>query len=226
MKLFLFDIDGTILTSGAGRRALAAGARAYFGPEADINGIEIAGRTDKLIAIQLLEKLGRPVTEAAIAGFLDQYLHQLALHLPNYEREVLPGILPLLETLRMRPNVELGLLTGNLEKGAKLKLDHAGVWHFFGFGAFADDSHERDELGPHALRRANKRSDHEFDPDSVFVIGDTPHDVQCARAIDAKAVAVATGKYSREELAQCEPDFLFDDLSDVRGVLEQLGLPV
>ncbi len=225
MKLFLFDIDGTILTSGAGKRAMAEGARAYLGPEATLEGVEIAGRTDKAIAIELLEQQKRPVTPESIGGLLDQYLHQLALHLPHHQHEVLPGILPLLETLRMRRDAALGLLTGNLEKGARLKLEQVGVWHFFKFGAYADDSHNRNELGPHALRRASEEHAREFSPEDVYVIGDTPHDIACARVIEAKAVAVATGKYSREELAACEPDFLFSDLSDVRSILRTLGLP-
>jgi len=226
MKLFLFDIDGTILTTGAGRKAVLAGARAYLGPEVDLDGIELAGRTDKLIARQILERMGKPITDEAIVGILDQYLHQLALHLPAYQHQVMPGILPLLETLRMRHDVALGLLTGNLQRGAQLKLEHAGVWQFFDFGAFADDSHDRNELGPHALRRAAAEHRHEFDPASVYVIGDTPHDVECARAIEAKAVAVATGNYSHEALAACNPDYLFQDLGNVREVLEKLGLAV
>jgi len=226
MKLFLFDIDGTLLISGAGKRALLAGARAFFGPDASLEGIEIAGRTDKAIAMDLLAREGRQPTDEAIAGLLDQYLHQLALHLPGDQNEVLPGILPLLETLRMRSDVALGLLTGNLERGAQLKLEQVGVWQFFQFGAFADDSHIRNELGPHAIRRASDRVGFSFTPDSTYIIGDTPHDIACARAVGALAVAVATGNFDRAALAAHEPDFLFDDLGDLRSVLTTLGLPV
>jgi phosphoglycolate phosphatase-like HAD superfamily hydrolase len=100
------------------------------------------------------------------------------------------------------------------------------VWHYFEFGAYADDHHDRNELGPVARERAKTKLGLEFEAEDIFVLGDTPHDVACARAIGAKAVAIATGRHSRVELDACAPDFLFDDLGDVPAVLARLGIPV
>jgi phosphoglycolate phosphatase len=223
-KLLLFDIDGTLLTSGgAGERALRHAVRERFGAEDDLKTIEIAGRTDSGIARQVLQKYGLPPTPENIGAFLDTYLHHLSLLLPATSGRLLPGILPLLEALHRRPDAVLGLLTGNLRRGAEFKLTHYGVWHFFEFGAYADDHHDRNELGRFARRRALEQRGIEFAPEHIFILGDTPHDIACARAIGAKAVAIATGGFTREMLAEHGPDLLFDDLSDVATVLSAIG---
>jgi phosphoglycolate phosphatase-like HAD superfamily hydrolase len=224
-KLLLFDIDGTLLTSGgAGERALRLGFREKFGIDDDLATVEIAGRTDSGIARRMLAAHGLPETPENLTAFFDGYLHFLAAELPVSPGRLLPGILSLLETLKARPNIVLALLTGNLERGAKLKLTQYGVWHYFEFGAYADDHHDRDQLGRFARARATEKYGVEFPPERIFVLGDTPHDITCARAIDAKAMAIATGKFSRAELGAHAPDFLFDDLGDVTAVLASLGL--
>jgi phosphoglycolate phosphatase len=134
-------------------------------------------------------------------------------------------MLPLLDLLRQREDIVLALLTGNLERGAKLKLTHYGVWHYFEFGAFADDHHDRNALGPFARARARERHGFEFPPERIFVLGDTPHDIACARAIGARAVAIATGKYSTAELAAHAPDFLLKDGADIDAVLKIFETP-
>jgi len=223
-KLFLFDIDGTILASGgAGVRALGVAAQELFGTS-DLSGIEIAGRTDSAIGRQLYARAGAEATPEALAKFYDCYLGHLAHFLPITEGSLLPGIVELLDTLRARPDCVLALLTGNVERGAKLKLSHYGVWHYFEFGAYADDSHDRNLLGPVARTRAKDRHGIEFAPEDIIILGDTPHDITCARAIGAKAVAIATGRHTRAELEACAPDFYFDDLRDVPAVLKALGL--
>jgi phosphoglycolate phosphatase-like HAD superfamily hydrolase len=220
-KLVLFDIDGTLLTSGgAGERALRRGFRERFGIEDDLTKVEIAGRTDSGIARHMLAAHGLPETPENLAAFFDGYLHFLGQELPTSPGRLLPGILTLLETLQPRPDIVLALLTGNLERGAELKLTHYGVWHYFEFGAYADDHHERDQLGHFARSRAREKHGIEFPPECIFVLGDTPHDITCARAIGARAIAIATGKFSRAELGALAPDFLFDDLADVPKVLE------
>lgn len=222
--LFLFDIDGTILASGgAGIHALGEATQEIFATR-DLEGIDIAGRTDSAIARQLLARHGREATPESITQFHDRYLHHLALALPNIEGRLLPGIIELLDTLHARPDCVLALLTGNLERGAKLKLAHYGVWHYFEFGAYADDSADRNELGPFAQARARAKYDLDFASEHTFVLGDTPHDVTCARAVGVKAIAIATGRHSRAELAATQPDFLFDDLSDVSGFLAAIGV--
>ncbi len=130
--------------------------------------------------------------------------------------------MPLLEALRQRPEVVLGLLTGNLARGAELKLRHYGVWEFFEFGAYADDHHDRNELGRFACQRLREKHGIDLPCERIFVLGDTPHDIACARAIGARAIAVATGGSTREQLAKAAPDYLFDDFTDVDAVLAAL----
>jgi phosphoglycolate phosphatase-like HAD superfamily hydrolase len=223
-KLLLFDIDGTLLTSGgAGERAIRLGFRDRFGIDDDLAKIEIAGRTDSGIARQMLAAHRIPENAENLAKFFDGYLHFLALELPIQKGALLPGMLPLLEALRPREDIVLALLTGNLERGAKLKLTHYGVWHYFEFGAFADDHHDRNALGPFARDRARARHGFDFPPERIFVLGDTPHDVACARAINARAVAIATGKYSFADLAACKPDFIFENACDTKAMLAVLS---
>src|SRR5205823_12547054 len=138
-------------------------------------------------------------TPENLAECFDGYLQHLAELLPRTKGHLLPGILKLLEALHARRDVVLALLTGNLSRGAELKLTHYGVWHYFQFGAFADDHHDRNELGRFACSRALEKLGLEFEKGRIFVIGDTPHDIDCGRAFGAKTVAIATGSYSREQ---------------------------
>jgi phosphoglycolate phosphatase len=219
-KLLLFDIDGTLLTSGgAGENALRLGFRDRFGIDDDLTKVEIAGRTDSGIARQMLAAHGFPATAENLAKFFDGYLHYLALELPIQKGALLPGMLPLLDALQKREDIVLALLTGNLERGAELKLTHYGVWHYFEFGAFADDHYDRNSLGPFARARAQERHGVEFPPERIFVLGDTPHDIACARAIGAKAIAIATGKYSYADLSLHQPDVVFQNLTNLDAVL-------
>jgi len=222
-RLFLFDIDGTLITSGgAGEAALIEAMAARFGVDEDLQGITVAGATDALIARLLLEKHGILATPENTAALLDSYLHHLARRVPKHSGRVLPGIIPLLDALKQRPEAVLALLTGNMAKGAEIKLSHYGVWDYFPFGAFADDHNDRNELGKFAQARATEKHGVCFQPGKIFVIGDTPRDIECGRAIGARTVAIATGIYDRSSLAEHSPDFLFDDLCDTPSVLEAL----
>ncbi len=223
-KLLLFDIDGTLLTSGgAGEKALSLAVKDCFGEDDDLADVEIAGRTDSGIARQIFAKYAHETSVDNLAAFYDVYLRHLEQQLPQRPGSVLPGIVEILESLERRDDVAVGLLTGNLSRGAQLKLTHYGVWDFFEFGAFADDHHDRNELGPFAQRRAGEKYG-EFAPADIFVIGDTPHDITCGRAIGARTVAIATGRYSAEDLRACGADFVFADLADMGPFLESLGL--
>lgn len=223
-RLLLFDIDGTLITSGgAGENALRLGIMDRFGIDDDLRGIEIAGRTDSGIARQFFAKHSLPDTPGNTTSFFEGYLTHLPRMLSEKDGRLLPGIVPLLDALTTRDDVILALLTGNLERGAKLKLTHYGVWDYFEFGAYADDHHDRNQLGHFARTRAKERHGVEFPPENIYILGDTPHDITCARAIGAKAVAIATGQYSRDSLAAHAPDFLFDDLRDVASVLAAIG---
>lgn len=223
-RLILWDIDSTLVNTGrAGRHALVRATIEWFGGEGDLTGVEIAGRTDRAIARQILAKYGQPVTDENVDLFLNRYVALLADELPKRSGCVLPGIRKLLEDLAHQPDKTLGLLTGNLQRGARLKLEHYDLWQFFPFGAFADDHHDRNALGPCALGRALVETAIDFSPKQVDVIGDTGHDIACGKAFGARTIAVATGSWTRERLEQCEPDFLFDDLSNVDEVKRTLG---
>lgn len=222
-RLFLFDIDGTLITSGgAGESALIEAMSSRFGVREDLKGITLPGATDALIAIALLKRHGLEASAENTAALLDSYLHHLALGMSKFPGRVLPGIVALLDALKQRPEAVIALLTGNLVRGAEIKLTHYGVWDYFEFGAFADDHHDRNELGKFAKGRATEKHGIDFEPGQIFVIGDTPRDIECGRAIGAKTVAIATGNYDRTALSEHSPDFLFDDFCDTKAVLEAL----
>lgn len=222
-RLLLFDIDGTLLLTGrAGEHALRMAFKERFGVDDDLSSISFAGSTDGAIARQMFAPYGIQPSAENIADLFDGYVHHLALELPRRDGKVLPGIVALLEALHGREDCVLGLLTGNIEKGAELKLSHYGVWDFFEFGAFADDHVDRNKLGPVAHSRAVEMHGTSFEAEDVFVLGDTPRDIDCARAAGFVAVAIATGGYGKDELAAHQPDFLFGDLSDTQGVLKVL----
>jgi phosphoglycolate phosphatase len=223
-RLLLFDIDGTLIHSGgAGVQALKCAFQERFGITDDLHDIEIAGMTDSGIVVSILNKHRIPATNENISAFLDSYVHFLSLELPRRKGKLLPGVLQLLEKLKSRPHLVLALLTGNVSRGARLKLEHYGVWHFFEFGAFADDHRDRNQLGRFARARAKEKHDREFPASEIDIIGDTPRDIACGRALGARTVAVATGRWSRDELAKYQPDFLIDDLSDVETIIDTLG---
>ena len=223
-RLLLFDIDGTLIHSGgAGVEALKRALKERFDIEDDLQDIEFAGMTDSGIVTRILDKHKIPATAENIAAFLDSYVHFLPSELPRRKANLLPGVLELLEKLKTRKHVVLALLTGNVCRGAELKLGHYGVWHFFEFGAFADDHHDRNQLGRFARARAKERHGREFSADEIDVIGDTPRDIACGKALGARTIAVATGSCSREKLAEHGPDILIDDFSDVDRLIDTLG---
>jgi phosphoglycolate phosphatase len=222
-RLLLWDIDGTLISTGAaGHRAIGRATSQRF-KGGDLEGVEIAGRTDVGIGRQILSKYRAPVNDESVHSFLELYVQFLEEELPRGKGRVLPGVLELLEDAATNSDITLGLLTGNLERGAKLKLEYYDLWRFFAFGAFADDHHDRNELGAFALTRAHDMTGIEFAARQVDVIGDTSHDIACGKAFGARTIAVATGPWSREQLAEHEPDFLFDDLANVDEVKRVLG---
>jgi phosphoglycolate phosphatase-like HAD superfamily hydrolase len=222
--LLLWDIDGTLLSSGgAGMRALQAAFQKEFVPNGLLDDIEFAGRTDRWIMRRIFEKFGLEPSEANFQKLTEAYLEHLPAALAAGPARVLPGVRALLVAASHRPRVAQGLLTGNLQRGAAVKLGFHGLWESFHFGAFGDDSELRDELGPYALRRARDRHGVEFPPGKVWIIGDTPHDIACARVIGANSLAVATGGYTAEALSTFAPTALLSDLSQPEAFWQALA---
>jgi phosphoglycolate phosphatase-like HAD superfamily hydrolase len=223
-RLLLWDIDATLITSaGAGDKALKRIVLERWGVADDFHDIEIAGRTDVHIARQILRKYGVAPTDEHARPFLDAYLQHLEEYLPQLNGSVLPGVAEILARLKPNSDHVLALLTGNLRRGAELKLRRYGLWDYFEFGAFADDHADRNELGAFARARAKEKHGVEVAVADIDVIGDTGHDIACGKIFGARTIAVATGSWTRDQLAEHEPDFLFDDLSDVDRVIATLG---
>jgi len=223
MRVCFFDIDGTLLsTGGAGQAAMEAALLSEFQADRPVEGIPMAGRTDRAIVSDLFAFYGVEEDEQIWTKFMAAYLRHLPEHLRQRQGTVLPGIAAVLDELQQRDDVLLGLLTGNFREGAQLKLSHYRIHHYFLFGGFGDRHHHRDDVAGEALREAVRHHGNPFPGERVWVIGDTPADVRCARAIGARAVAVATGNYSRDDLDATAPDHLFDDFSDSASLLSLL----
>lgn len=216
-QVILFDIDGTLIHGGgAGRAALIRGLATELGYRGPISSVSLSGRTDHAIAADLLRLAGAEDSPGNRHRLVQAYLRELPHCLREMAGRVLPGVEAILDALARRSDVAVGLLTGNVREGARLKLGHFGLWERFAFGGFGEGHVSRDDVARAALAEARRRHG---EPLSVWVVGDTPHDVSCARAIGARAVGVLTGWHGREEMEACQPDWLFDDLSDLDGVL-------
>jgi phosphoglycolate phosphatase-like HAD superfamily hydrolase len=225
MKILLFDIDGTILnTSGAGKAAMEHALRSTFQIEKIIDTVPYSGRTDQAIGRDLLRVHGLPETDEFRLKLTNAYLDALPHELSKKSGVVCPGLLTILEAAGKQPDIHLGLLTGNVERGARIKLGHFDLWNTFSFGGYGDEHFHRDDVARTALANAERHVGQKVSPDQVWVIGDTPLDVQCARAIGAKAVAVATGWHSIGELQQSNPDYLYTDLTLPTELLKAWGL--
>jgi phosphoglycolate phosphatase-like HAD superfamily hydrolase len=226
MRLVLFDIDGTVLTArGAGRRALAAALKEVYGTAGDIERYDLRGRTDPRIVFDLMEGAGlaRPAVHERLDDCFESYARGLAAEVGDGSGVVThPGIADLVRRLDGAPEALVGLLTGNIEAGARIKLEPTGLRPYFRLGAYGSDHIDRRQLPSLAARRAHALTGHSFQPEAVVVIGDTPHDIECARHFGAIAVAVATGMYAREALEAERPDLLFDDFSDVDSAFAKL----
>jgi phosphoglycolate phosphatase-like HAD superfamily hydrolase len=220
MPIILFDIDGTLIrTGGAGKAAMEGGLRDAFGITELRDEVPYSGRTDRAIGRDLLAVHGIDPSPANASRLQDAYLANLPRSLAKHGGKVCPGIGELLVALQHQVGTVLGLLTGNIRAGARHKLGHFGLWDYFACGGFGDDHFDRDDVARMALGEVRSHLARDVDPADVWVIGDTPLDVRCARAIGAKAVAVATGWHPFDELAGCEPDLVFNDLSDHAAVL-------
>lgn len=227
MKLALFDIDGTILLSdGAGRRAVHQALREVYGGIGP-QGHRFDGKTDRQIVRELMRLDGHDDAriDAGLDDALARYVRYLERELaqPEHAPRLLDGVLALLDALEARPDVTLGLLTGNVEAGARAKLAAAGIDpDRFTSSAFGSDSEHRPDLPAVAQRRAAASLGREMPGDRVVVIGDTPADVQCGRGIGARAIGVATGRYGVAELESHGAAYVFADLTNTTAVVEAI----
>lgn len=219
MHLVLFDIDGTLLNShGAGRRAMKRALQAVYGTAGALERYDMAGKTDRRIIQDVLVAAGFTVEEIAarFPQYMDVYARFLTEEVAQKPPSPLPGAIPLVDRLAHRDDVVLGLLTGNLPAGARIKLRSAGFDPaLFQVTAFGSDALDRHELPPIAVQRAHVRVGYQFRGKHIVIVGDTPLDIECGREIGAKSVAVATGPYSEDELARYQPDVLLPNLADV-----------
>jgi len=227
MKLVLFDIDGTLLRGdGSARRAFEGSLAQVFGTTPDPR-VHYDGKTDPQIARELMRLAGHDdaAIDERLALAIDGYLERLRREVSNGTRhfEALPGVGALLDALEPRDDVVLGLLTGNVAAGATIKLRCAGLdVARFRVNAFGSDHEHRPELPRVAQRRAREVTGHHFDGDAIVVVGDTPADIACARSVGARTLAVATGRYSVDELAEHAPTVTFADLTDTAAVVAAL----
>ncbi len=225
-RLLLFDVDGTLIRSnGAGRAAMMAALTALFGDVTTADGYRMDGKTDPRIVKDLLLAVGvdKQRIESSLPLIYDR-MEAEARHLfAQHDITPCPGVNALLSTLRARPDVLLGLVTGNIARTAPLKLQAAQIDpNQFRVGAYGSDHEDRNQLVLLAMRRASELTGQPFTGEQTVVIGDTPADILCARAGGAKAIAVASGWHGRNTLAQYHPDYLFDNLVQTEDILTAL----
>lgn len=222
MKLILFDLDGTILLSGgAGARAVNRACKTIYRIENVMGRIMPDGKTDIAILREIFRAIEKDFSPDEIDCLFREYLLFLREEVVNsLEYRVMPGIPELIKALYERDDIIIGIATGNIEEAALIKLERSGLSHYFKFGGFGSDFENREELIRIAIERGKKILNYKREFERVFVIGDTPLDIIHARAAGTKTVAVATGSYSVSDLERCNPDYLFEDFSDLGSVLK------
>ena len=227
MKVLLFDIDGTLIRSrGAGKAAISACLREEFGIAEPIVNVDFSGATDLLIARLVLTANAIALTTKTLERYRRGYLSRLAVLLPQSDSHVLPGVRELLARIKATADQSLGLVTGNLEAGARVKLEHHGLMDFFSYGGFGDVAEERAAIAQAAVTAAEGHHGRNLRREEILVIGDTSRDIACAHAVGVRCLAVMTGLVSREALASAGSDFLLEDLSDTAAIdhiLAQIG---
>jgi phosphoglycolate phosphatase-like HAD superfamily hydrolase len=228
MKLLLFDIDGTLLMGrGIPRKVFLNVIQRRFPDFPSDQKVRFSGMTDPQIVHDLLSFNGYSylLTDRLVQEIIDEFIidlpHQMNRANPP---QLLPGVRELLEYCDTHPACFLGLVTGNVMQGARIKLDAVDIYHYFAVGAFGSDHRDRNQLPPIALERAAHYFNRNFSKGQVWIIGDSVKDVQCARANQLNCLAVSTGFTSEKELMEEKPDYLLPDLTDLRHVLRITGL--
>ena len=225
MRLILFDVDGTLInTGGAGGRAFSKAIEKVCGVPDGLGDVRLDGKTDYLILREALEKAGKQNEPRVEERLFNEYMRLLEIELASNrsEYEVLPGVLNLLERLEVDSGFILGLGTGNVEPGARAKLEPGGLNRFFGFGGFGSDHLNRTDLINTAIERGLETASRDSF-DAVIVIGDTPRDIIHGHEAGAAVLAVSTGSYSLSELERCDPEKALPDLEETELVIEFLN---
>ncbi len=219
IRVILFDIDGTLITTGgAGVRAFGHAFASEFNLPRATESLSFAGRTDTGLVREVFTANGIKPTPKNLRRFFAAYTQQLEQMLAACTGRICPGVETLLDGLkRLQPAPLLGLLTGNIRPGAELKLRHYGLWEHFAFGAYGDEHAERNKVALSARRHSRRLLGRGLKSEQILVIGDTPRDIECARAIGAKVLAVATGEHSMEDLQAHQPDWCVKNLDFVRA---------
>lgn len=223
MKLILFDIDGTLIsTGGAGTRSLNKAFEEILGIKNAFKNFEMAGKTDIQIVKEGLMLLGIEPSMSLVNELIASYLKNLRVEINNNSKHLKPGVKEFLEFIYYELKYPLGLLTGNVEQGARIKLEPFGLNSFFSVGAFGSDHEDRNQLLPIAKYRFSKKFNYSIEFHQCIVIGDTPRDVACAKPYGAKVVAVATGPYSIKELQKTDADIVVETLLETSKILTLL----
>jgi phosphoglycolate phosphatase-like HAD superfamily hydrolase len=224
-KLVLFDIDGTLITDGgAARQSYGLALRETYGFDGDLTRYDFSGRTDPQITSMVLHDAGFDDEQIAarVPQLWETYLRELAVRATAERVRALPGIPELLERLVAADDITLGLLTGNIERGARLKLAPAGLNTYFPFGAFGSDSAHREELPPIAVERASNLDGHRFSGREVVIIGDSVYDVRCGVPHGATTIAIASGKTPAERLRAENPHHFFHSAEEIGPLLNAI----
>ncbi|HED31987.1 MAG TPA: HAD family hydrolase [Prosthecochloris aestuarii] len=224
-KLVLFDIDGTLLkVSGMNRRTLIDALVSVYGTEGSAGTHNFAGRMDSVIIYEVLQNAGlsRSQITKSFEKVKQIYIDLFRQRAKAEDIELMTGIPSLLDALAARKDILLGLLTGNFEGSGRHKLLLPSINHHFSFGAFADDAWHRNDLPSIAIKRAQQCSGNRFLPEQVVIIGDTEHDIRCAKTINANCIAVATGTYTASSLEKHGADTVFENFSQTAEVIDRI----
>ena len=219
VKIVLFDIDGTLIRSGgAGVRAFGKALETEFNLPNATEGVSFSGRTDTGLLREIMVRHRMQPSPENYDRFFSAYVHWLSYMLPQTRGEICPAIPHFIGDLkRLKKPPVVGLLTGNIRLGAEIKLRHFHLWEHFETGAFADDCEDRNQISMLARERARGLIGGPLHGEEIIVIGDTPLDIECARAIGAKSLAVATGGFTRAQLEPHGPVWLVESLSDINA---------